>query len=218
MRAITPHFPSTERRCSLSHEQFGILAFCIVTASILPYVWKIAGGKADTSVTGWAISTVTGFVTFLTYGGIGATDNIWIAALELVDPALVVIAAVIGRNRWEKPSRYDASAVLLAIVALSLHIVSHRNGMEQIAYWSAIAADLCGATQVVLFAWRRPQDEQPVPWAISIIGTILSFWSIENFSIGQTSLPVYQLVFCSLIFFPAVRYRVRKRTLSRRHP
>jgi len=207
-----------ERRCSLTHEQIGFLAFCIVTASILPYVWKIARGHADTSVTGWAISTVTGFVTFLTYGGIGATGNLWIAALELVDPALVVAAAVIGRNRWEKPSRYDVGAILLATVALTLHVVSHRNGMEQIAYWSALTADLCGATQVVLFAWRRPWDEQPVPWAISIVGTVLSFWSIENFSVGQTSLPIYQLLFCSLIFFPAVRYWIHKKNPIRRQP
>ncbi len=208
--------PSMERRCSLTHEQFGILGFSIVTLSILPYAWKIARGKASQSVTGWLIGTATGLVTFVTYGGIGADDNLWVAAIELVDPALVAVAAIIGQNQWKKLSKYDLGAIVLATTGLITHIVANRYGFENIAYFSALAADICGATQVVVFAWKEPRSEQPIPWAISVIGTVLGFFSIAEWTIGQTSLPIYQLLFCLLILYPATRYRIRNKIPIRR--
>jgi len=192
----------------LTHETIGIIAFCIITASILPYAWRILTGRADTSVTGWVIATFTGFVLFLTYGGIGATSNIWIALVELVDPAIIVVAALIYRhkNAWVWPDYYDWAAVVLSATALLIHSVSFHSGAELWAYASSFVADICAAVPVILFAWQYPHKEQPLAWSLSIVGILISFFSIQNFSPEQISLPIYQLIFSILILIPAFRY------------
>lgn len=195
----------------LSHEQIGFIAFLIITASILPYAWRILTGRADTSVTGWVIGTFTGFVLFLTYGGIGATSNIWIAVIELVDPGIVVIAALIHRGRWVWPDIYDWGALALSAIALTVHVISIHAGAETWAYASAFSADILAAIPVIMFAWREPNMEQPLAWSLSIIGISLSFFSIQIFSAEQLSLPIYQLIFSLLIVIPSARYYIQNR-------
>lgn len=193
----------------LTHEQIGIIGFSIVTASILPYAWRILVGHADTSVTGWVISMFTGLVLFLTYGGIGATSNIWIALVELVDAGLIVAAALIHRSEWVWPDAYDWAAVVLGLTALIVHVTSFHAGAATTAYASAFLADIFAAVPVILFAWRQPDKEQPLAWLLSIIGTTFLFFSIQDLTPEQLSLPVYQMVFCLLVFIPAFRYYIR---------
>ncbi len=195
----------------MSHEQIAILSFCIITASIIPYAWRISTGRAHTSITGWAVSTVTGFVTFLTYKGIGATGNIWIAAVELIDPLLIVVAAVIGRNIWDHIDRHEKAILVVAIVALILHVLADSRGAAQFAYACAMLADVLGAWAVVRFSWKQPRKEQPLAWSLSIVGVILSFFSIENLTLDQVSLPLYQLLFCILILIPTLRYHIKQK-------
>lgn len=192
----------------LSYEQIGFISFCIITASIIPYAWRIFKGKADTSVTGWIIATFTGFVLFLTYGGVGATANIWIAVVELVDPAIIVIAALMYRrkNVWVWPDYYDWVAIALSGIALAIHTISFHAGAAVWAYISSFSADIFAAIPVVIFAWRYPFKEQPLMWFLSIVGITFSFFSIQVFSAEQLSLPIYQLIFSILILIPALRY------------
>jgi hypothetical protein len=196
----------------MDHELIGFIAFSIVVISILPYAWEIFRGRSDTSLSGWAISTLTGIVTYITYRGIGAEENHWIAAVEIADPLLVVIAALAARNilnTWRRPDTEDWIALVIGCGALVVHILAHNEGMARLAYWGAIIADVTGAIQIIRFAWKEPWEEQPFPWALSIVGVGLSFFSIQVWSLEQVSLPLYQLGFCLLIFIPAFLYRLR---------
>ena len=197
-------------------EQIGLISFCIVTASILPYAIRIFLGHADTSVTGWVISTFTGLVIFLTYGGIGATSNIWIALIELIDPAIIVLAALLYRSKWVWPDVYDWVAVALSIVALIIHTLSYHAGAPLWAYVGAFAADIFAAIPVVMFAWKNPDKEQPLAWLLSIFGISISFFSIQVLTAEQLSLPIYQLVFSVLVFAPAFYFYVKNKVPLRK--
>lgn len=198
----------------MSHETIAFLGFSIVVISILPYAWEIFRGRANTSLTGWAISTMTGIVTYMTYRGIGADENHWIAAIEIADPLLVVIAALAARNilnTWERLDAEDWVALIIGGGALLVHVLAHNEGLARVAYWGAIVADMTGAIQIIRFAWKKPWEEQPLPWALSIVGIGISFFSIQVWSIEQVSLPLYQLIFSLLLFIPAFLYRFRLR-------
>lgn len=199
----------------MTPEAIGLLAFWIVVLSILPYAWEILRGRASTSVTGWLISTLTGIVTYVTYGGIGADSNRWIGAVEIADPLLVVLAAFFAKNAWGRLEKGDQYALLFGCAALLVHVVAHSlsssGWIAEVAYWSAVLADTFGAWHIVKFAWKNPHEEQPAPWGLSIVGIGLSFFSITTFTVAQISLPLYQLAFCSLVFIPALRYRLRAR-------
>lgn len=189
-----------------------MLSFVIITTSNIPYIRQILRGKGDSSVAGWGLSSITGLAIAVLYDGAGAEGNVWAGIVELVEPLLITTALLWVRTKWGHPERSEVVSAVVCALCLFAYGFFRSEGMAEAGLVVCLIADIACGYHIVVFAWREPGKEQPMPWLWGHIGVWISLFSFSEYTWDQLTLVVYQLVFGALMMYPTFRHRIRQGT------
>ena len=197
---------------ALSAHTIGLWSGGLVLLSIVPYGIRTYEGKVRPVPTSWALWSVIGLAILLTYRSSGAGANVWPAVFGFTNPTLITLLSVLRHQHWKRPSVTEWLCLLFGMVSLAMWMLfRQQREFAEIALYVAIAADVFAAIPTIVFVWRDPAGDRPLPWLIFAAGYSLALLALPQNTLANWALPVYMVAIALAIALPLVLFRVRRR-------
>ncbi|MGA3150423.1 MAG: hypothetical protein ABSD10_02290 [Candidatus Saccharimonadales bacterium] len=159
------------------------------------YLWTILKGSTRPQPITWGGWTAIGAVgAWASYSG-GAGLGFYIAASFVAVTASVFVVSLIpgyGHKGTDKPEPADlpiliAGIILLILRAMNLFPVSVHASL-------AVLGDACFAWYTLRKAWRYPETESLLAWAIGVLVAAVGVIVLGSFSYTAAVFPIYILI------------------------
>ena len=70
-------------------------------------------------------------------------------------------------------------------------------------------ADGFALIPTLLFVWKNPMQERPLPWFLFTMGMVFASVAISDGRLASYALPVYMSIGSMLVWLPLVIHRIR---------
>ena len=174
---------------------FAFVGAFIVLFCTLPYIIDIVKRKTKPNIVTW--------ITWSLLIGIGAAalyaSNEINAALLLTGDFLATFAVVLFGLKYgiAKLDRFDLVCMISALVGIVLWIVFDS---PFIAIVATIVIDLIGTIPTVRHSYFHPEEETWITFALGVVATIFTLFSLQEYTISAWIYPAYLLFSNGLLF------------------
>ena len=184
----------------------GILSPLICAVGYVPYIAAMAKKKITPHPFSWLLWAILGFVSLVTYIGVGAKVTLPLAIMNFAGPTLIFFFTI---KYWKEGfSRVDYLCLAFSLVSILTYVIFHRAA---IALTINLAGDLFAALPTVRKTWIDPSSENFLTWFCFAIGAMVSLVALDgHFSYGVTLLPLYLASFETLMVLLVLRGRLKK--------
>jgi hypothetical protein len=175
-------------------EIFGYTSGILFMLSVIPYVRSILKGNTKPQRMTWLIWTVLVFIAFFSQLAKGATWSLLLTAGDAVTIIIVFIFSIkygIGGLR-----KIDIFSLIGAGVSLFLWYLTNEPA---VALFLIILIDIIGSNLTIIKAWKNPETENWVGWAMCGIGGIFGILSVGSFNFILLAYPIYIFLINSLV-------------------
>jgi len=165
----------------------GILSGIFSTFAFLPYIIDTVARRTRPQRASWLIWSVLGSIAFFSQVFEGATESLWFAGVQVTGTIIVfLLSIIIGVGSYL--SRADYFVLLAAAVGLVLWYFT-----ETAVYALAItiSISLLGGTVTIAKAFRDPESETMLTWAISFAASIFAIISVGKADWVLLAYPLY---------------------------
>jgi hypothetical protein len=175
-------------------EIFGYISGILFMFSAVPYVRSLLRGNTKPQRITWLIWTVLVFIAFFSQLAKGATWSLLLTAGDAVAIVIVYIFSfkygVGGFGKMDIISLFGAG--------LSL-ILWYFTSEPAVALFLIILIDIIGSNLTVQKAWRNPETENWVGWAMCGVGGLFGILSVGSFNFILLAYPIYICLINSLM-------------------
>lgn len=182
----------------------GLLAGLLSLAAFVPYIIAIVKGATKPNRATWWIWTTNGLILLASYYATGAESTVWVAVGYFVGSLLTAVLALrYGEGGW---SPFDRSCLLGAALGLLFWWMFNSS---IVALVTTLFVDFAGALPTIRKAYRAPETEDRVAWALFISGNTVNLFAVEAWSFGIAVYPVYMFLASGTIAALVLRPRLR---------
>ena len=182
----------------------GLLAGLLSLAAFVPYIIAIVKGATKPNRATWWIWTTNGLILLASYYATGAESTVWVAVGYFVGSLLTAVLALrYGEGGW---SPFDRSCLLGAVLGLLFWWMFNSS---IVALVTTLFVDFAGALPTIRKAYRAPETEDRVAWALFISGNTVNLFAVEAWSFGIAVYPVYMFLASGTIAALVLRPRLR---------
>jgi hypothetical protein len=186
-------------------ETFGYISGALFLASLIPYVRSILKGDTKPQRITWFIWMILVFIAFFSQLAKGATWSLLLTAGDAINIVIVFILSIkYGVGGFRK---IDIISLIGAGVSLLLWYFTNEPA---IALFLIIIIDIIGANLTIIKAWKNPETEIWIGWAMCGIGGLFGIFSVGSFNFILIAYPLY---ICLINSFIAVVIISRKKYL-----
>jgi len=187
-------------------EIFGYVSGLLFVFSAIPYIRSILKGKTKPQRITWLIWTVLVFIAFFSQLAKGATWSLLLTAGD----AITIVVVFIFSIKYGVGGFGKIDIISLAGAGLSL-ILWYFTNEPAVALFLIILIDIIGSNLTILKAWKNPETENWVGWAMCGVGGLFGILSVGSFNFILLAYPLYICLMNSLI---ALIIITRKRILN----
>lgn len=185
----------------------GIISPLICALGYIPYIISIFKNETKPHPFSWFLWAVLGFVTLITYIGVGAHETIPLAVLNFIGPLFIFFFTI---KYWKgKFPHFDYFCLAFSLIAIIVYIIFHTAA---IALTINLIGDLFAALPTIRKTYKDPSSENLSTWFLFAIGAIISLAAIRSFTYGIAILPLYLTVYESLMCILILRGKIKKKT------
>ena len=187
----------------------GRLAGLLSLAAFAPYIVAILRGQTRPNRATWWIWTTNGLVLGASYYSSGAQSTIWVPVSYVVGPVVTATLAIrYGEGGW---TRFDRSCLLGAGSGILLWWWFNS---PVAALLMTLGVDFSGALPTIRKAYRAPDTEDRLAWALFIAGNTVNLLAVERWQFAIAVYPVYMFLASGTIAALVLRPRAaaRRRT------
>lgn len=172
----------------------GQVAGIVSLAAFVPYIIAILRGETKPNRATWWIWTVVGFMLGASYYSSGASHTIWVPVSYAVGPlATALLSIKYSEGGW---TRFDQKCLLGAGASL---VLWWMFSSPLLALVINIIIDLMGALPTIRKAYREPEKEDRVAWALFFAGNTINLFAVETWTFAIAIYPIYMFLCCGLI-------------------
>ena len=167
-------------------EFVGILSGILSASGYIPYIRDILARKTKPERASWLIWTVLTTIAFFTQLAKGASNSLWLPALETCGLTIVLLLSIqFGVGMLQKKD-----LIALTIAGLGI-LLWYFTKDATIALYITIGIDTIGTILTVQKAYEKPQTETLSTWLLVAGAGILGMLAVGQWNIVLLSYPVY---------------------------
>lgn len=165
------------------------LSAIVMIAAVVPYLMDIVRGKTKPRVVTWFIWTILMLIAGFAAINAGATASAVVSFSSAFATSLVVIVGY--KNSDKTFNKLDIVSFIGALAGLGLWWMFNS---PLIAIVMSVVVDLVGAVPTLWHAYKKPQEETALSFALYFISAALALIAIESYSVTTTLVPLYLLL------------------------
>jgi hypothetical protein len=182
----------------------GIISALINTIGTVPYVIDIFRHKTKPERAMWWIYMVLFGLLFAAQANAKAGWLLVVTATYVFDAALIAVLSL--KYGYGKLHRRDAWSLLIAAAGLVAWKVLHQ---PLAAILMVIVVDAAGFWLTLVKTWHAPHSETLIAWQLSLVGAIVSLFSVSKWTLDIAIYPVYAVLGTGFIVW-LIMYRRTK--------
>lgn len=183
-------------------EIFGYISGVLFILSAVPYVRSILKGETKPQRITWLIWTVLVFIAFFSQLAKGATWSLLLTAGDAVTIVIVFLFSIkYGVGGFRK---IDILSLVGAGISLLLWYFTNEPA---VALFLIILIDIIGSNLTIIKAWKNPETENWIGWAMCGLGGLFGIFSVGSMNVVLLSYPVYICLINSLIAIIVINRR-----------
>ncbi len=191
----------------MSTEYFGYISAFFITISFVPYFLGIIRGETKPERASWFIWSVLGGISFFSQVAKGATDSLWLPAIQGVGDILFFVCSFkYGIGGFLKRDK-----IALVGAGLSL-ILWYLTREAAVALFLAIFIDGLGAVLTMIKSYEHPSTEPIISWLLTALGGLFTILAVGNFNWILLAFPIYIFLINLLITGSILLGRYAQRT------
>lgn len=164
----------------------GLAAGLLSLAAVIPYARDILRGSARPERASWFIWLVLAVISFTSQRAEGATNSLWLTALDTVGVAIVFgLSLKYGEGGL---TRRDTFALMAAGIGLVLWYSTRHAAF---ALFITLAIDAVGTSLTVAKTYADPQSETYSMWAMVAVAGILAMLAVGKLDPVLLAYPFY---------------------------
>ena len=175
-------------------EIFGYISGILFIFSAVPYVRSILKGNTKPQRITWLIWTVLVFIAFFSQLAKGATWSLLLTAGD----AITIVIVYIFSFKYGTGGFWEMDIISLLGAGLSLTLWYFTNE-PAVALFLIIFIDIIGSNLTVQKAWKNPETENWVGWAMCGVGGIFGILAVGSFNFILLAYPIYICLINSLM-------------------
>lgn len=167
-------------------ETLGYASGILMMLSVVPYARSILRGETKPQRMTWFIWSVLILIALFSQFAKGATWSLLLTAGDSIAVLIVFILSIkFGMGGLRK-----MDIISLCGAGLSL-ILWYLTKEPAVALFLIILIDLIGANLTIVKAWKNPETENWVGWAMCGVGGFLGILAVGSFNFVLLSYPIY---------------------------
>lgn len=164
----------------------GSIASILCLIYFFPYIITILQGKTKPNRASWWIWGIFGTILCISYYWTGAGITLWALVTPVIGQLIIAILSLkYGKGGW---NRLDRICIICAGISL---ILWWKFNSPFLALLFSIGIDMLAALPTIKKSFLEPETEDLFAWTMYGIGSLLNLFTIENWSIEKTALPLY---------------------------
>ena len=172
-------------------ENFAIVGAVIGSLGGFYYLYETITGRAQPNRVTWLLWGIFPMIIFAAQRVQGVEGLSWTSFAAGFTPLLIVAASFVNKQAYWKTERRDYYLMAAALLGIGLWAITDNPNLALVL---ALVADALAAIPTVIKAYRHPESESWIAYAISTLG----------FGIGVLAIQTYNLenvAFVAWIFF-----------------
>ncbi|MDX1417945.1 MAG: hypothetical protein R3293_27335 [Candidatus Promineifilaceae bacterium] len=187
-------------------EYFAIIGAAIGSLGGFYYLYETAVGKAKPNRVTWLLWGLFPMVIFIAQRVQGVQDLSWATFVAGFTPLLIVLVSFINKDAYWKTEPRDYYLMAAAIVGIILWAITNEPNLAIIFL---LVADILAGVPTLIKAYRYPETESWIAYAISAFGFGLGVLAIQTFTFENYAFISYIFIVNALLAYFASRKRSR---------
>jgi hypothetical protein len=185
-------------------ESFAIVGAIIGSLGGFYYLYETIVGKAQPNRVTWLLWGIFPMVVFVAQRAQGVEGLSWTSFVAGFTPLLIVAASFLNKKAYWKSEPRDYYVMAAAIVGIVLWAITDDPNLALVF---ALLADVLAGIPTVIKAYRHPESESWVAYAISTFGFGISLLSVQTHNLENTAFVASILVMNGALALLASRGR-----------
>ena len=165
---------------------FGLSAGILSAVCYIPYIRDVLSGSTRPERASWFIWSILGSIAFFSQLNKGATDSLWLTAVQTIGVTVVFLLAL--QRGTGGLNRRDIYSLIVAGFGLLLWYFTNNAIYALIL---VIIVDCAGAILTLLKAYEDPKSETLITWLLAGIAGIFAMASVGTWNIELLAYPIY---------------------------
>jgi hypothetical protein len=185
-------------------EYFAIIGAIIGSLGGFYYLYETIVGKTQPNRITWLLWGIFPMVIFVAQRAQGVEGLSWASFVAGFTPLLIVAASFFNRKAYWKSEPRDYYLMAAAIVGIILWAITDNPNL---ALLFALLADMLAGIPTLIKAYRHPESESWIAYAISTLGFGISFLSVQAYDFEHAAFVAYLFVMNGVLGLLASRGR-----------
>jgi hypothetical protein len=177
-------------------EYFAVVGAIVASLGGFYYLYETIVGKAKPNRVTWFLWGLFPMVIFVAQRAQGVEGLSWASFTAGFTPFLVFLASFLNKKAYWKTERRDYYLMAAAIAGIILWAITDNANL---AILFALLADLLAGLPTLLKAYRHPQTESWIAYAISTLGFGVGILAIPTFTFEHSAFISYLFVLNGLL-------------------
>ncbi|HUQ17764.1 MAG TPA: hypothetical protein VM070_08245 [Candidatus Saccharimonadales bacterium] len=169
-------------------ESFAVIGAVIGSIGGFYYLYETITGKAKPNRVTWLLWWLFPMIGFVAQRAQGVEALSWATFAAGFTPLLIVIASFLNKDAYWKTERRDYVLMAAATVGIVISVVANS---PNIAILFALVADALAGVPTLIKAYRRPETESWIAYAISTFGFGLAVLAVPTFTFEHAGFIAY---------------------------
>jgi hypothetical protein len=185
-------------------ENYAIVGAIIGSLGGFYYLYETIVGKTQPNRVTWLLWGLFATVAFVAQRAQGVEGLSWVTFVAGLTPLLIVAASFFNPKAYWKSEPRDYILMAAAIVGIILWAVTDDPNL---ALLFALLADMLAGVPTLIKAYRHPQSESWIAYAISTFGFGIGLLSVQIYNFENTAFVAYVFIINAALALLAVRGR-----------
>jgi len=185
-------------------QNFIIIGTLIGAVGSIAYLVDTVKGKVKPNRVSFLLWSIAPFIAFAAQikQGVGLEALMTFSTGFL--PLMTFMASFVNKKAEWKITRFDVICGLLSILGLALWLITK---VGNVAILFSIVADGLAAVPTIVKAYKYPDTELAWPWIATVVGVVLTLFTIKDWSFANSGFIIYILIADALIY-SLVQFRI----------
>jgi hypothetical protein len=185
-------------------EYFAVVGAVIGSIGGFYYLFETIMGKAQPNRVTWFLWGLFPMIIFVAQRAQGVEGLSWASFAAGFTPFLILLASFINKKAYWKTEPRDYYLMGAAIAGIGLWALTDNPNLAIIL---ALVADMFAGLPTFIKAYKHPQTESWVAYAISTLGFGLSILAIQTYTFENYAFVIYLFLMNGLLAYLASRKR-----------
>jgi len=184
-------------------EYFAIIGAVIASLGGFYYLYETIIGKAKPNRVTWLLWGLFPMIIFVAQRIQGVEGLSWVSFAAGFTPFLILLASFLNKKAYWKTEKRDYYIMGAAIVGILLWLLTDNPNL---AILFSLVADFLAGLPTLIKAYRHPETESWIAYAISTVGFGLGLLAISSYTFENYAFALYLFIMNGLLAVFASRH------------